>query len=166
MRLLSRLLFIFLLYTIFSVLYSTPVDAQIPACDQCGYCKGGQEPTDYTQCLQCVYDYDLDPSATLPVGLPNPVKDKTWTVIGCVETTPGGFAIKALQFVTTISGGIIFIILLYGSFLVLTSAGDPVQLTRGKSMIRSGIVALLLILFSVIILRFIGVNLLQIPGFE
>ena len=137
-----------------------------PACDLCGFCQGGDAPTEYSECLQCLYEYNLDPAASLPVTLPNPVKDKSWTVIGCVETTPGGFVVKALQFVTTVSGGIMFVVLLYGSFLVLTSAGDPVQLTKGKSLIRSGIVALLLILFSVLILRFIGVTLLKIPGFE
>lgn len=166
MRFLSRLLLVCFLFTIGYAILVGHVQAQ-PACDLCGYCKGGPEPADYAQCLQCVYDYDLPEASTLPVlDLPDPVNDKSWMIIGCVETTPGGFVVKALQFVTSISGGIIFIILLYGSFLVLTSAGDPVQLAKGKSLIRSGIVALLLILFSVLILRFIGVTLLRVPGFE
>jgi len=166
MRFLSKLFLVCLLVASGYWLVASDVRAQ-PACDLCGFCQGGEAPAGYSECLQCLYEYDLDPSASLPIpDLPNPVNDKSWTVIGCVETTPGGFVVKALQFVTTVSGGIIFVILLYGSFLVLTSAGDPVQLTKGKSLIRSGIVALLLILFSVLILRFIGVTLLKIPGFE
>ncbi|MCR4264062.1 MAG: hypothetical protein NUV98_05100 [Candidatus Roizmanbacteria bacterium] len=166
MHVLSKLFLVSVLTVFGYWLVAGDIHAQVPACDLCGFCQGGEAPAGYSECLQCLYDFDLDPSATLPVSLPNPVADKSWTVIGCVETTPGGFVVKALQFVTTVAGGIIFVILLYGSFLVLTSAGDPVQLTKGKSLIRSGIVSLLLILFSVLILRFIGVTLLQIPGFE
>jgi hypothetical protein len=157
---------IVLLITIFCLFVPEIVNAQL-TCDQCGYCVGNSVPNDYAGCLECMYDYTLAPDITPPVtDLGLAVEGKYWTVIGCIESSPGQFTQKLLQFVTAVSGGIMFIILLYGSFLVLTSAGDPGQLDRGKSLIRSGIIALLLILFAVFILRFVGFTILKIPGFE
>ena len=48
---------------------------------------------------------------------------------------------------------------------MMTSAGNPEQLNAGKELIGSSIAGLLLVVFSVFILQFIGVNILGIPGF-
>ena len=146
---------VLLVFSFLFFLFTSRASAQ-PTCDRCGQCVGNPEPNDYDACVQCVYSGNTDNS---------PVQGKYWTVIGCIETTPGGFTQKILRFVTETAGGVVFIVLLYGSFLVLTSAGDPEQLDRGKSLIRSGILALLLIIFSIFILLFIGVTILKLPGF-
>ena len=154
-----------ILHTSYFILHTPTVYAQ-PSCDRCGYCVGNDIPQDYYSCVSCVYDVDLDESVAPPAPIDAPaVAGKNWTVISCISTDPAEFTQTILRFVTTIAGGIIFIVLLYGSFLVLTSAGDPQQLGRGKSMIKSGIIALILIIFSVFILQFIGFELLRIPGF-
>jgi hypothetical protein len=163
---LPRAFLVLFIFTFSFLLFTLQVNAQQLTCDLCGYCVGNPVPNDYAECLECMYGYTLVPGVTPPItDLGLAVEGKYWTVIGCIETAPGQFTQKILQFVTAIAGGIMFIVLLYGSFLVLTSAGDPGQLDRGKSLIRSGVIALLLILFAVFILRFIGFTILRIPGF-
>lgn len=131
----------------------TPIYAQ-GACDLCGYCEGGTEPSDYQACRTCIYD-----GTTRKEGV-------SWTVLGCVKTDPGSFTQQMLQLTTGVIGGIMFLVFLYGGFKLLTSAGDPQQIATGKRLVTSSIVALLLIIFSLVILRFVGVEILKLPGFE
>lgn len=149
----KKLLLVFVLFLVFCFMFPVHVNAQT-TCDLCGKCEGAVEPFDYDDCLACIYDS----SGNLKSGV-------SWTVLGCVPTTPSGFTQTVLRFVSAIAGGISFIVFLYGSFKVLTSSGDPEQIASGKSLIASSIIAVLLIIFSVFILRFIGVELLKIPEF-
>lgn len=92
--------------------------------------------------------------------------DHSWTAIGCIPTTPAGFVGQILSFGLGIAGGIAFLLILSGGFQILTSAGNPEQLNAGKELIGSAIAGLLMIIFSVFLLRFIGVDVLRIPGFS
>lgn len=65
-----------------------------------------------------------------------------------------------------IGGGIAFIIMLAAVFMIMTSAGDPKRLQAGQELITSALMGLLLIIFSVFLLQFIGVQVLDIPGFK
>ena len=168
-NLLSILLFIaFVIFNFQFLAFNSAAYAQsIPSCDQCGYCIGNKIPGDYYNCVSCVYDLDLSESSppTEPISAPA-VEGRNWMVTGCISTSPSEFTQSIISFVTRIVGGVIFIFLLYGSFLILTSSGEPEKLSQGKSIIKSGIIALILILFSVFILQFVGSDLLKIPGFE
>ena len=135
----------------------TPVYAQ-GACDLCRCCECGQEPSDYQACMTCLYD---GPTATAAQK-----EGVSWTVLGCIKTDPGSFTEQILQLVTAVIGGAMFLVFLYGGFKLLTSAGDPEQLASGKKLVTSSIIALLLIIFSLVILRFVGVEILKLPGFE
>jgi hypothetical protein len=64
-----------------------------------------------------------------------------------------------------VGGGICLLMTLAAGFMITTSQGDPKQFNEAKDMITSAIVGLLFIIFSVFILQFIGVTVLQIPGF-
>lgn len=89
----------------------------------------------------------------------------TWTAIGCIDTNPSGFLPAVLAVATSIGGGIAFILMLLGGFQIMTSAGNPEQLNAGRELLGSAIAGLLLIIFSLFILQFIGYRIFNIPGF-
>jgi len=49
--------------------------------------------------------------------------------------------------------------------MMQSSQGNPEKLKKAQEMITSCIMGLMLIIFSVFILKLIGVNILKIPGF-
>lgn len=93
------------------------------------------------------------------------LSESSWTALGCISTEPSGFVAWLLKRVIGIAGGIAFLLILYGGFQILTSTGDPEKLTSGKDIIVSALAGLLMIVFSVLLLRIIGVDILKIPGF-
>lgn len=90
-----------------------------------------------------------------------------WTAIGCLPTNYTDLINKYI-FTTGLglAGVVAFLYLIYGSFLILTSTGNPEIVAHGKEVITSAISGLILIIFSVFLLRTIGVDILKIPGFE
>ena len=85
----------------------------------------------------------------------NPGVGKTpgiWTAVGCVGTNYVNVVSYLLSIGTGIAGAIAFLYFLYGSFMILTSAGNPEQIEEGKQMIVSSLSGLLLIIFSVFLL--------------
>jgi hypothetical protein len=88
------------------------------------------------------------------------------TAFGCISTDPSGFVSTLLTVGVGVGGGIAFLLILIGGFQILTSAGNPEQLTAGRELVTSAIAGLLLIIFSIFILRFIGVDVFAIPGFK
>lgn len=97
-----------------------------------------------------------------------------WTAVGCIPFSDGsgdataGVTAMLRAFVTIglgIAGGVTVLMVLAGSFLLSTSQGDPKRVEEGRSLVTSAVIGLLFIIFSVSILRFIGVDILQIPGF-
>jgi hypothetical protein len=88
-----------------------------------------------------------------------------WTAFGCLPTTSGEFVTTLLQFGSGIAGGIAFLLIIIGGFQIVMSAGNPEKLNEGKELITSAIVGLLFIIFSIFLLKLIGVDILAIPGF-
>lgn len=93
-------------------------------------------------------------------------KTGVWTAIGCLPTNSGEFVTQLLKTGSGIAGGIAFLLIIIGGFQIVMSAGNPEKLNAGKELVSAAIVGLLFIIFSIFILRFIGVDLLGIPGFE
>jgi len=91
---------------------------------------------------------------------------KVWTAFGCLETDSGQFINTLLKTGSGIAGGIAFLLIIVGGFQIVMSAGNPEKLNAGKELVTSAIVGLLFIIFSIFLLRFIGVDILAIPGFE
>ncbi|OGD62283.1 hypothetical protein A2160_00620 [Candidatus Beckwithbacteria bacterium RBG_13_42_9] len=87
------------------------------------------------------------------------------TAIGCIPATPQGFIGKFLEIAIFIGGGIAFLIMSWGAFLLITSQGNPEQIKNGQDTFVSAGAGLLFIIFAVFILRLIGVDILKIPGF-
>ena len=87
------------------------------------------------------------------------------TALGCVPTDASAFVTWFLGWAAGIGGGIALLFIIYGGFLVITSKGDPQKVQAGKSMLTSAISGLLFIIFSLFILKLIGVKILDIPDF-
>jgi hypothetical protein len=92
-------------------------------------------------------------------------KKGAWTALGCIETDYNTLISKILGLGMGLAGGIAFLLILFGGFQIMVSAGNPEQMNAGKEMVTSAIAGLLLIIFSVFLLRLIGYNILRIPGF-
>lgn len=90
-----------------------------------------------------------------------------WTAIGCIGTeSPTGFFEKMLSLGMGAAGGIAFLLILFGGLQIMTSAGNPEQLTAGRELVSAAITGLLLVIFSIFLLRFMGMNIIGIPGFQ
>lgn len=92
---------------------------------------------------------------------------KSWTAFGCIDTTsPAGFTTNLMKLGTGVAGGIAFLLILFGGFQIMTSSGNPERLQAGQELVGGSIAGLLLIIFSVFLLRLIGVDILGLPGFS
>ena len=89
-----------------------------------------------------------------------------WTAIGCFGgETPNEFIASFIRLGTGLGGGVAFLLILLSGFQRITSAGNPEKLHEAKDLMTAAISGLLLIIFSVFLLRIIGVDILQLPGF-
>ena len=48
---------------------------------------------------------------------------------------------------------------------MITSQGNPETVKKGQDQFSSAVIGLLFIIFSVLLLQFIGVDILSLPGF-
>ncbi len=148
-------------------------------------------PGNWKACVKCLYP-SLYPTGTIPEPTgcetvlvsedtkmpPTPFVGRQYTMLGCLNARGDVFedtrATGASSFVQAlfdlivfrITGGIAFLYLLYGSFLVLTSQADPERLNYGRRVIIGSVVGLIFALSSVFIVNLIGSKILRIPGFN
>jgi len=87
------------------------------------------------------------------------------TAIGCIPVGSGNELINAiLNIAIGLGGGIALALILYGVFIVTTSAGMPDKLKAGSEIITSAVVGLIFVLLSIFLINLIGINILGIPG--
>jgi len=87
------------------------------------------------------------------------------TDLGCIPNTPAGFAQKYLSVGLGMVGGVGFLGIVYGMIVISSARGDTVQIQKGRKIITSSIIGILLVVFSVLITRLITINILHLPGF-
>lgn len=92
-------------------------------------------------------------------------RDGVWTAIGCINRDPKSIIKSLMQIGIGMGGGVALLSTLAGGFILSTSQGDPTKANQAKEIITNSIIGLLFIIFSVVILQFIGVRILNIPGF-
>ncbi len=89
-----------------------------------------------------------------------------WTGLGCMQGSLDQFIGKTVfGFGIGLAGGFSLLCIIYAAFMMQSSQGNPEKLKKAQEMITSCIMGLMLIIFSVFILKLIGVNILKIPGF-
>lgn len=87
------------------------------------------------------------------------------TALGCIPVnTTSDFVAWFLRWLIGIAGGIAFLMIVFSSFQIMTASGDPQKLQGGRELLTAAISGLVLIIFSVFLLRLIGVTILNIPG--
>lgn len=87
------------------------------------------------------------------------------TAIGCIHTIPKEFVKDFMRLGVGIGGGVAFLLIILGVFRMLTSAGNPQSLKEGQDILTSAVIGLLLVIFATLLLKIIGVDILNIPGF-
>jgi hypothetical protein len=92
--------------------------------------------------------------------------DGILTVIGCVPTDPSRFIAGLMRYVTGFSGGIALLLMAFGSFQMITSAGNADSLKKGREQFTSAVIGLLFIIFATLLMQIIGVDILGLPGFS
>ncbi|MEK7498071.1 MAG: pilin [Patescibacteria group bacterium] len=88
------------------------------------------------------------------------------TAIGCVPFGGSNDSTSIIGFIIRwsigVGGGIAFLLILYAGFQIMTSSGDPNKLKAGQELLTAAISGLIMLIFSVFILRVIGVDILKI----
>ncbi|HCQ31697.1 TPA: hypothetical protein DIU27_04945 [Candidatus Collierbacteria bacterium] len=96
--------------------------------------------------------------------------DEVETAIGCISTSAdtGGtsFFTSVIKIAVGLGGGLALVLMLFGVFIITTSAGIPDKLKQGQEIITSAISGLIFIILSVFLLRLIGVDILGLPGLK
>lgn len=89
------------------------------------------------------------------------------TAIGCIPilSSKEAFLSFLLKWAVGIGGGIAFLLIIYAGFMIMTSAGNPERLKAGQELLTSAISGLILLIFSVVILKIIGVDILGLDKF-
>lgn len=87
--------------------------------------------------------------------------------IGCIQTDLKQFIQKVVfSWGIGLAGGFALLCIIYAAFQMQSSQGNPEKLKKAQELITSCIMGLMLIIFSVFILRLIGISILKIPGFS
>lgn len=120
-----------------------------PACDRCGKCADQPAPPTYDQCQACMKKTGYN-----------------WTALGCIPSSTSGFIKTLLSIILPIATAAAFLVLLYGGFLYIVSYGNRQKIALAKQLIEGTIGMILLIIFSVLLLRVIGFEVLGKPGFR
>ena len=146
-------------FTYYSVRLFVGLDGAIKVeeviADPYGQDVGGQERKDYKA-----------PNAPCEVDQKTG-KGKCPTGLGIsINTSPGGFVRSVFGLILSIAGGIALLLIIYSGYQLITSQGTPEKLEAARQQLVSAIVGLLFIIFALVILQVIGVDILQIPGFE
>lgn len=89
-----------------------------------------------------------------------------WTALGCVDYNLKDFIQNTVFTLGLgIAGAAAFACIIYSALALQLSRGNPEKIKKAQETLTSCILGLLLIIFSVFILRLIGFSILHIPGF-
>lgn len=101
------------------------------------------------------------------LGSPDCGDEELSTAIGCLNIvgTQESLLGSLLKWGVGVGGGIAFILIVYAGFMVMTAAGNPERLKAGQELLTSAISGLVLLIFSVFVLNFIGVDILGLGDF-
>lgn len=193
-HLLFIFIMLFSVFNVFAITDTPTPQPKIASCDLCGYCPivtpqpnvtPNPTPQNWEKCKNCLYPtltgvqlmeenktLEIDPTTGLP---PQPASGQMYTMIGCIGTNLTTFTSSTgvagvvqilFNFIVTLSGGIAFLTIIYGAFVLITSQSNPEKLDQGKRLILGAIIGLVFILFSAFIVNFLAKNIFNIGEFK
>ena len=87
------------------------------------------------------------------------------TAIGCIPVGETDFLNTIIGWAIGIGSGVAFLLIVYSGFMIMTSSGSPERLQAGRELLTAAIAGLILLIFSVFILKFIGVDIFGLCKF-
>lgn len=85
------------------------------------------------------------------------------SAIGCIPINANtDFLRFLLQWGMGVAGGFAVLLILYASFIFITSSGDKYKIKAGRELLTAAITGILFLIFSVFLLRVIGIDILGI----
>jgi hypothetical protein len=88
------------------------------------------------------------------------------TAIGCIPFNDETALMRfLLRWFIGISGGIGLIMIIYAAILIITASGNPDKVKAGQELMTAAIGGVVFLIFSVFILRIIGVDIFGLPSF-
>jgi hypothetical protein len=117
-------------------------------------CLGGANSTSQNESSQGIesQNYDLCCQCREQGGV--------WTGIGCTDTTPSGLITGLIRIVYGVMGGVALVMLIYAG--VMYQTGNEANVKRARETIIQTVTGLIVLTFSILILRIIGINVLDI----
>lgn len=89
------------------------------------------------------------------------------SAIGCIPVLSLQRFIEFwLRWAFGISGGISFLLIVYATFLFMTSRTNEEQLKKSREIFFSAITGIILLIFAIFVFRLFGVDILRLPGFS
>lgn len=92
-------------------------------------------------------------------------REGSWTALGCIPTDPRELVKWIFPFLLGLGGLSAFALIVFSGIQILTSGGNPEKIQGAKETITSAVTGLLFIILSLFLLRLIGGNILDLPGF-
>ncbi len=140
-------------------------ECYVGTCNSNGFCEGGggadvcmkyidESEAAYNACTVCMQDN---------IGALH--TKKIYTALGCIDTSFDGFIGNVFNIGIGIAGLTALFCIIYASFILQTSQGNPERIQQAQENLTSCITGLILVIFSVLILRVIGGDILRIPQF-
>jgi len=128
------------------ILEPTPaaLSALLPACSRIGNQFGEKD-----RCDNCINDGGV------------------WTTLGCFQGDFAGFINeKIFRTGVGLAGGISLLCIILAAFQMQTSRGNAEKIKKAQELLTNCITGLMVVIFSVLILKIIGVDILMLPGFN
>lgn len=90
------------------------------------------------------------------------------TALGCINfnLSNGRFLESILTLAIGVGGAIALMLMLYGFFILSTSAGIPDKVKEGQEIITGAVGGLIFILFATIMMNLIGIKIFNLPGLQ
>ncbi|MFW6143692.1 MAG: hypothetical protein ACOC4Z_02105 [Patescibacteria group bacterium] len=88
------------------------------------------------------------------------------TGLGTIPTDPGELVSDIVEFATKLAGAAALLLLIFGGIKLIASQGDYEAIEDARKTITAAITGLLVVIFAVLLLRLIGYDILNLPGWE